>query len=204
MSDTKIGKILNKLLADQNLKISELARRVQLPQPTIQRIAAGVSENPHISSLQPIAEYFAITVDQLKGLEPIAKFDMLQKLPLIAWHDAPTWGKKATNASEYMLADIKVSEGAYALKVLDGAMDPIFPRETILIVDPTVKPKDRSYVIALNEKAKIPIFRQLIINGPDKFLKPSSPDTDIYKMTRFKDSDTILAVVVQARRNYLD
>lgn len=205
MSNTKIGSILNRLLSEQNLRVSELARRIELPQPTVQRIAAGVCENPHISSLKPIAEYFSITIDQLKGLEPIPRFDKLSKLPLITWAEATYWNKKyETGTNEYVMADVKVSNYAYGLKVFDGAMDPIFPRETILIVDPAVIPKDRSYVIALNKSADIPVFRQLIVNGPDRFLKPLSPDTDIYKMTRLKDSDNILATIVQARRNYLD
>ena len=83
MNTTKVGKILNSLLSEHNLKVSEFARRINLPQPTIQRIAAGMCENPHISSLKPIADYFSITVDQLKGLEPIPQFDNYHKLPLL-------------------------------------------------------------------------------------------------------------------------
>lgn len=205
MNNTKIGININKLLADQNIRVSELARRIKLPQATVQRIASGTCENPHISSLKPIADYFSISIDQLKGLEPIPKFDMIAKLPLIQWSEAADWGrKKESNTKEFVLADIAVSNYSYALKVLDSAMEPFFPRETLLIVDPGIKPKDRSYIIVLGNGANIPIFRQLIINGPDKILKPLSPDTEIYKVTRLSESDNILATVVQARRNYID
>lgn len=205
MSNTKIAKILNKLLSEQNLRVSELARRVQLPQPTIQRIAAGICENPHISSLKPIAEFFSITVDQLKGLEPISKFDNISKLPLISWSEAAFWNKQSqTNTQKFILADVGSSDKSYALKILDGAMDPIFPIETILIIDPLVLPKDKSYIIALIKGSSVPIFRQLIINGPEKYLKPLSPDTEIYKMIKLRNSDHILATIIQARRNYLD
>lgn len=203
MSNTKIAKILSQLLSEQNLRVSELARRVQLPQPTVQRIVAGVCENPHISSLKPIADYFSLSVAQLKGLEPIPRLDKVHKLPLISWSEATRWNKQLTTLSEeHVIADIHVSHKAYALRVLDSAMDPIFPHDSILIADPEVQPKDRSYVIILIHGTEIPIFRQLIINGPDKYLKPLSPDTEIYKMRHLENADDVLATVVQARWNY--
>jgi SOS-response transcriptional repressor LexA len=203
MSNTKIGKILTRLLSDQNMRVSELARKIQLPQPTIQRIAAGVCENPHLSSLKPIADFFSITIDQLKGLEPIPKFDKIFKLPLITWSEAAHWNKQlTTNTNEHVITDINASYHAYALRILDGAMEPIFPLDAVLMVDPTVSPKDRSYVITLMDGSIIPIFRQLIINGADRYLKPLSPDTDIYKMAQIGNLDNILATVIQARWNY--
>jgi SOS-response transcriptional repressor LexA len=203
MSNTKVGTILGRLLSEHNLKVTELARRIKIPQPTVQRIVTGTSENPQMSSLKSIAEYFDITVDQLKGIEPIPKFDNVYKLPLISWEDATLWHKKFTTTShEHIIADLSVSKHAYALKILDGAMEPIFPCNSILIVDPNVQPKDRSYVIALIQGSKHPIFRQLIINGADKYLKPLSPDTEVYKMLQLKSTDTILGTVVQARWNY--
>lgn len=203
MSNTKIGTILRRLLSDQNLRVSELARRVQLPQPTVQRIATGVCENPHISSLKPIADYFSISIDQLKGIEPIPKFDRVHKLPLISWQEAVDSKKHpATQTDNHVIVDISVGDRAYALKVIDGAMEPIFPCDSILIVDPDVQPKDRSYVITLMNGNNTPIFRQLIFNGSDKYLKPLSPDTEIYKMLRLENSDNILGTVVQARWNY--
>jgi SOS-response transcriptional repressor LexA len=203
MSNTKIGNILSRLLTEHHLKVSELARRIQLPQPTIQRIATGVCENPHISSLKPIADYFSITVNQLKGLDPIPKFDQIYKLPLISWSEATHWNQqRRTVSEEQVIVDIKVNEYAYALKIIDGAMEPLFPCYSILIVDPSVQPKDRSYVIALIKDTKTPIFRQLIINGDCQYLKPLSPDTDIYKMRQLEIADSILATVVQARWNY--
>jgi transcriptional regulator with XRE-family HTH domain len=205
MRNTKVGKILNKLMLEQNLRVSELARRIKLPQPTLQRIAAGTCENPHTSSLQPIADFFSISIDQLKGLEPIPKLDKVFKLPVISWTEATYWNKKfTTTTEEYVLADVPVSSVSFALKVFDSAMEPLFPRGTLLIADPDIFPKDRNYIIALSMGANIPIFRQLIINGPDQFLKPLSPDTEIYRMTRLQNADTILATIVQARCNFLE
>ncbi|MBV9576415.1 MAG: S24 family peptidase [Gammaproteobacteria bacterium] len=121
----------------------------------------------------------------------------------LAWTEVCNWIKNPfTKPDNYIIADISVGNKAYALKVLDGAMEPLFPCHSILIVDPNIEPKDRSYVIALINGSKVPIFRQFIINGADKYIKPLSPDTDIYKMRQLETKDRILATVVQARWNY--
>jgi len=47
-----------------------------------------------------------------------------------------------------------------------------------------------------------PIFRQLLIDAQEQYIKPLSPDFDHYKMLRLDDNDKILSVIVQAKRNY--
>lgn len=80
-------------------------------------------------------------------------------------------------------------------------MDPVFPKNTLLIADPDKSPKDRSYVIAKLSNINTPIFRQLLIDVKDRYLKALSPDFEQYKMTRLSDNDEILSVVVQAKRD---
>lgn len=202
MTNTKVGSILSRLLNEHHLSVSELARRVKLPQPTIQRIATGVCEYPHVSSLKPLADFFSISIDQLRGLETIPQFDNIFRLPLINWEEASVWNQKHKTKSEnYIVVDVKVSSQAYALTVMDGAMEPIFLQGTTLILDPDVSPIDRNYIIVLLKNANIPIFRQLIIDGQNKLLKPLSLDKNIYKISRLKAADKILATVVQARWN---
>lgn len=191
-------------MADKKIRVAELARRVQLPQPTIHRIAAGVCEHPHISSLKPIANYFSITIDQLKGHEPIFWLDRSAKVPLLNWEEILDWLEKKNNAqqSDFILTDAAIGKFSFALKVKDASMDPVFPKETILIADPNKQAKDRSYVIAKLANYSEAIFRQLLIDAGTYYLKPLSPDFDQYKMTRLDKDDKIVSVVVQAKRDY--
>lgn len=204
MRATKIGVILNKLMSAQNLNVSELARQSKLPQPTVHRIASGTCNSPHISTLQPLADFFTISIDQLKGLEPIPLFDNISKIPVISWELSTSTQIPGHANYEHVVADVPVNPQSYALKVIDGAMEPFFPKGTLLIVDPLITPKDGSYVIARTHASSTSIFRQLIINGTDKLLKPLNPDTKVYKLIKLKKSDAILATVVQARWTYLD
>ncbi len=66
-----VSEILTKLMATQGLTDNELAERVGLPQPTISRIRNGDSRDPRDSTLRPIAEYFSLTVSQLRGDVPL-------------------------------------------------------------------------------------------------------------------------------------
>ncbi len=61
---------------------NELARRTGVPQSTINRILSGVSRDPKTGTLQPLADYFGVTVAQLRGEAslPGGKDDPLERL----------------------------------------------------------------------------------------------------------------------------
>jgi SOS-response transcriptional repressor LexA len=206
MKKTKIGKILNQLMAEKKIRAAELARQIGLPQPTIHRIATGAIEHPHLSSLEPIARFFSISVEQLKGHDLIPALDKVSKVPLLTWAQAVDWplNKDEIDGRELIFTDANVGLNAYALKVNDVSMDPVFPKNTLLIADPDKEFKDRSYVVAKLSSTSDPIFRQLLIDANDYYLKALSPDFDQYKMTYLNKNDNILSIVVQARRDCED
>lgn len=206
MMNTKISQILKSLMTERKITVAELARRVKLPQPTVHRIAVGICEHPHLSSLNPIASYFAITVEQLKGHAPIPWLDRIFKVPLLSWVEVLDWpaNKNAIKNSESILTDANVSQNGFALRVKDVSMDPVFPKNSLLIVDPARQPKDRSYVIAKLMNHHEAIFRQLLVNAGDHYLKPLSPDFEQFEMTHLGLNDKILSVVVQAKRDCED
>lgn len=203
MKKTRISEILNQLMADKKIRVAELARRIHLPQPTVHRIATGACEHPHLSSLEPIATFFSISVSQLKGLEPIPRLDHACKIPLLTWEEALGWPtkKKLLTHDDYILTDAIVGNHGYALKIKDASMDPVFPKDTILIADPDKPAKDRGFVIVKLANYPQAIFRQLLLDAGDRYLKSLSPDLEQYKMTRLDDEDHILSVVVQAKRD---
>src|SRR5690606_5355502 len=109
MNSTKISQILNHLMADRKIRVAELARRINLPQPTVHRIATGVCEHPHLSSLKPIADFFSITIEQLKGHAPISWIDRASKVPLLTWKCLLDWPlNKKTKDVDFILTDANV------------------------------------------------------------------------------------------------
>lgn len=206
MKQTKIAQILNRLMSDKKIRVTELARQVNLPQPTVHRIAAGVCEHPHLSSLKPLAEYFGISVEQLKGHDHIPWLDRIARVPLITWKDALAWPRKkeGTEQREAVLTDAAVSATAYALKVADSSMDPVFPRNSTIIVDPERDYKDRSLVIVKMGAHPEAVFRQVRLDAGAVYLKALSPDFDQFKMAKLSAQDKVVGVVVQSKRDCED
>ena len=66
-----VSEILTLLMTRACLTDNELAERTGIPQPTISRIRNGDSRDPRDSTLRPLAEYFGLTVSQLRGDLPL-------------------------------------------------------------------------------------------------------------------------------------
>lgn len=100
--------------------------------------------------------------------------------------------------------DLALSPHLYALVIEDEVMEPLFEKDTILIIDGNKKPKDQSYIIAKSHKNKHAIFRQLLIDGEFKYLKPLNPNTKKHKMKLLdKKKEKFCGSLVQARKNYI-
>ena len=68
----------------------------------------------------------------------------------------------------------------YALRVLGDSMEPEFPDGCVIIVDPGHAPRDGSYVVV--EYAGDVFFRQLVIDGERRFLKPLNPKYGAFEL----------------------
>ncbi len=66
-----VAGILTMLMVRDGLSDNELADRTGIPQPTISRIKNGDSRDPRDSTLRPLAEYFRLSVSQLRGDMPL-------------------------------------------------------------------------------------------------------------------------------------
>jgi SOS-response transcriptional repressor LexA len=207
----ELNEMLSRLMFQRRIRTTERARRINIPQPTLSRIMPGATSNPHLTSLQSIADFFELTRNQLKGLQPIPGLDAKDpesagwtKIPLLTFEQATKWPHEKGDLSEneQLFTDARVSKQAYALTVKDASMELQFPKDTLLIIDPGKTPKDRSFVIATIENYPEVMFRQLLIDGPHQYLKPISPDFDKFKMTLLGTNDKISGVLVQARRDY--
>ena len=149
----KLAKNLKKLLFERNLKPTELARELNIPQPTIHRLVTGKSTRPYKSSLEPIAKFFSVSVDELVGEEnsetiwPLDHSAAIKKIPIIQWDELKSEKTFYKNEKNYVLSLGELSDYAFATLMEDSSMEPLFPKGTLLILDPDKKPKDRSYVV---------------------------------------------------------
>ncbi len=208
-----INEILSELMFAKRIKMIELAHQTGVPQSTLSRILAGATTQPHRSSLEPLAAFFRVSVNQLVGKEPIPSLQRLSlsasqslSVPLLTWAQVDSWITlgDTTEAYEMVQVDKALGEGSFAVTVEDAAMEPQFSRGAILIVDAKRTAKDRSFVIVKLGKSDKIVFRQLITDGINFYLRSLSPDFSQCGMTTMTDDDNILGVVLQVRKDYLE
>ena len=209
----KLSQILKKLLFDKEMKPVDLARELDIPQPTIHRLVTGKSTRPYKSSLKPIADYFSLSIEQLVGEEPLdgssaetkklLKPSGIQTIPLIEWEDIQNLDQlNADQIKKEVAVTNNLSEHSFALIMMDTSMAPAFQRDSILIFDPSINHKDRSFVLVKLKDSHSYVFRQLLIDLDHKYLKPLNPDLSSFQMRLLNNEDEIIACLVESRFNY--
>lgn len=214
MSNNKLSEVLKRLLFQHDLKVIDLARKTAVPQPTLQRLVAGNSTRPQEKSLVPIAKYFNISLEQLRGEEAIVGFNRsgetlqavgVQQVPMLEWKQVYNWLNNSVENSTTLaktLTDCEASQRSFALCAKDSSMQPIFPAGTILIFDPEQEIKDRCYVLVKLAKYDEPVFRQLLLDAEDKFIKPLSPELEQFRVHMLTEEDFICGVLVESKQQY--
>lgn len=69
-SATKTGKIIQRLMSENSIDdLTRLSDATGVPQPTLHRILYVIGREPRSSTLKPIADFFGVSVPQLRGEE---------------------------------------------------------------------------------------------------------------------------------------
>lgn len=66
-----LSDVLSFLMDKGEIKSAELARKTGIAQPVISRLMTGITSNPQILTIKPIADFFDVTLEQLLGILPL-------------------------------------------------------------------------------------------------------------------------------------
>lgn len=206
----KLAENLKLLLDKHKINSSQLSMASGVDKPRISRLLSGKTTNPQIDTIQPIAEFFGVTIDQLVGSSPLpmeASYGIVVPvdrllIPIIEWRNAPYWLEIKDRFLPKRTIDAKsnISSDAFALVIENETYEPKFSAGTILIVDPTEKPKSRDYIITndpLNDDITI---RQLIIEKNKNFIKFVGGS---FKMEKIEPVFKCFGVVVEMHSNMI-
>lgn len=209
------SEILKHLMFKQNLKSAELARLTGLPQPTVHRIVEGNSTRPHQGSLEALAQFFNLSIDQIKGSEPIPNLNPTtpasdlpegwHKIPIYTWNDVVNYAKsnktvvQAGKASTLTNSD--VNDAGFLVELTDESMFPQFPSGTEIIINTEYEPIDREMVVVYLKRQDKAFFRMVVFNGGERFVRPLNPDLMPIGMEKINpDEDLIVGVFVEERK----
>lgn len=180
---------LSALLKKNNLSANQLAHSLGLPLMTIRRLLSGATEDPRISTLQCIAQYFNVSLDFFVGnltegilaspkqvksyLVPQFTWDNLSQLYVdnFSLKHCKQWQSLSLTQNTIL------SKRAFALESRPS-MYPRFPKGTIFIIDPSVEPEDSDNVLIRFKDSNEFTLRELIIDPPDWRLFPLINDSN--------------------------
>jgi SOS-response transcriptional repressor LexA len=211
MKNSSMSLILKGLMAELGINESELARRTGIGQPVVHRICSGETDNPKVATLSPIANFFAISISQLIGDEPLPT-DRIpgtfnpdaqgwRQIPLLAWDQVLPWPKLTQKSGPLptISTDMELGQHAYAVAVRDTTMEPRFPEGTVLIIDPELRPNSMDFAIVHVEGHNLPNFKQILIDGEQTILKSLNAD---FKTLLLNKPYKFLGVMVQSRMDF--
>ncbi|MBF0424441.1 MAG: helix-turn-helix domain-containing protein [Magnetococcales bacterium] len=171
------------------LNKSELARRVDVrPQSVIQWEAGrtGIAKR----NILRVAEVLGVTPEWLQFgnnvLESVVENlasgpTPLTRVPLLSWEQAGRWDaivhdrNASGNIDNWINTTRKLGRTAFALRVVGDSMEPKIPEGAIIVVDPERGAANKSLVVACLDDEKEATFKQMIIDGGNKFLNPINP-----------------------------
>lgn len=204
-----IGTVLRRLRLSRNLTQTELSEALggTINYSTISKME---TKNTNISPeyLVILAHFYGISAaDIIKEAEGggIADPSIVnaKHIPLLNWSDLPNWADPAKRAilienRPFVVALPPISSEGFALYVQGDSMlaaaGDSFSAGMTLHVDPQPDAKNQDYVIALDSTGP-GMFRQLVIEGADRYLKPLNRD---YRATLMTENTRILGKVIRA------
>jgi SOS-response transcriptional repressor LexA len=114
------------------------------------------------------------------------------KVPLVSWQNINEWLLKPNLAStkthpQYYIVNVKVSHHTFALRVDGDSMEAphgvSFPNNSIIIVDPETPAYNGAYVLAKQMPSSQMVFKQLVLDGSRRYLKPLNPRYPIIEIS---------------------
>lgn len=198
------------LMAQKNFTIQKLSELAGIGIGTVQKLLTDPTCNPTLSSLEAIAKTLGVTVAQLIADGKIGDVSILHKIPVLTFDDlnnlfvSETITQERLNnfANSYVDVSSNInSTSTFAVRLLNNAMPPVFPVNSLLIFDHQKKFYDNAYVLVKMVQHNIIAFKQLLIDEPAIYLKSVKASFQD-NLTKLDPQDIIVATLVQSQINH--
>ncbi len=205
---SELSQVLGHLLkVSGNLSGTELARRVELPSATVNRLITGSVQDPRISTLKAIAKYFNISFDQLLGYAPLPKqfnlahnrFAYSFQMPVFEIQqvrDKLDHDDEAGSRITWQCNDHYQQEDLFAIKLEQANFEPIFLRGSTLIVHRKITPRINDYVL-VSIQGKEATIRRYYAEAGETYLYPLR--TELPVVSAEHEEVKILGVILEAQ-----
>lgn len=193
---------LSELMKSKDINIQALAKKAGIAVGTVQKLLTDPLCNPTILSIEAICNVLEVSIGELVGQEERMSTLNGSRVFLFDWNELPVTLSNIHQIAGSKRETIKTlssaGKNAFALKIRDNSMLPLFPENAILIFDPDRTPKDNSYVLVQMHNYQNIMFKQLLVDEPFKFLASINP---LFKdnVIKMESHDKIIAVLIQSQ-----
>lgn len=190
---------------------AELARLVGISQPAIQKSEQSMTSTSASRHVATMAHHLGVSARWLGSgegaIEPsnVSPGPPLRPaVPVVSWVQAGSWSECTDPyppgvADEWICPTKRVSERSFALQVRGDSMEPEFTEGATIIVDPALEAVHGSFVIVRLDDALEATFKQLVVDGGSRYLKPLNAR---YPVVPINGNATMVGVVIEQRKGY--
>lgn len=200
------------LLHVHDLSLSELARQTHIPQPTLHHLLTGFTKKPRAAILEKLAAFFSLSLEQLTGTlpfaqiipEPLQQTLVIAAIPVIDWDSAHSWPLAAQypHNGATLVIDKPVSTHTFALRMPTSSMEPLFPKDALLIFDPQKSARDRDFILLRASHSNTLLFNRLCIEGEQAYIKTVQNDNSMQFLKINPQCDKIIATLIEVRMQF--
>ena len=200
---------MKKLMVSREVNASALSAVCGVDKGNISRIISGKTPNPKIETLKAIAHFFDITIDQLIGDAPIDIDESCGRvvpinrlvIPVIDWNNASYWLQINNQfiSRSSISVESEMSKLSYALVIDNDDYQPIFMRNEVIAVDPTLTPGNWDYFIHHDYAHKKTTIRQMIMKNNIAYSKSVMSQSSQLKQET--DLSNSCGVIIESHKN---
>lgn len=212
IQEKSISTTLKHLLKKSKKSGNSLARELGFPPPTINRLVIGDVKDPRLSTLIAIADYYKISIEQLIGRINLPDNPTNQKhdgetttsklailIPVLSTMDAVEYKKHLLNPLDYFRwqeNESSKNHNIFSVKIKSDLYQPVFPINTLVIVNPELKPESNDYVLVVFSGDSTGTIKKYVSEGRYKYLYSLNQEL---KTIPFEPNDcVILGVIIEA------
>lgn len=170
-----------------NLRAVDIVKSANVSKGTVSQWMNGIAK-PSGQNIITLSKVLECSPDWLlsgKGASTLEKSnveagpELHGQYPVLSWVQAGDWSSIYEEANRYNAehypCPVKCSDNTFLLKVRGMSMSPTFNEGELLFIDPEVEPINGKYIIARLDDDNEATFKQLIIEGNQKYLKAANP-----------------------------
>lgn len=199
-----LGKRVKSLRKDNGWSQLELSKRTSISRGRIAQLETNPVAEVKGESLVSLARAFGCTTEQLlsesaPSMSGLTLQVVTKRAPVLKWHNLPLilTGSLMLESDNWVGCPQSISDNSFALEVQNDVMTSnngrSYPMGVLIFIDQDKKPKSGDRVIAIDRETSESVFREYVVDGGVKYLKPLNT---AYPIQQCSQTTHIIGVVV--------